>query len=88
MRANVRVIAATNRSLQHAVARGQFRADLYYRLNVFDIHIPPLRERLEDIPAHALGFLRELNHITGRRVEMTAEAMDTLLQHDWPGNVH
>jgi transcriptional regulator with PAS, ATPase and Fis domain len=87
VRANVRVIAATNRNLQDAVARGQLRADLYYRLNVFGIHIPPLRERLEDIPAHVLGFLRELNHMAGRRVEMTAEAMDALLQHDWPGNV-
>jgi transcriptional regulator with PAS, ATPase and Fis domain len=85
--ANVRVIAATNRDLRQAVADGKFRADLYYRLNVFDICIPPLRQRLEDIPVLAAGFLREFDHTTGRRVEITSEAMAALLQHDWPGNV-
>ena len=87
VKANVRVIAATNRDLHGAVARGQFRADLYYRLNVFDIHIPPLRQRLDDIPALVAGFLREFNHTAGHSVEITSEAMDALLQHDWPGNV-
>jgi DNA-binding NtrC family response regulator len=87
VRANVRLIAATNRNLQDAVARGQLRADLYYRLNVFGIHIPPLRERREDIPALVRGFLRELTHMAGRGVEMTPDAMDALLEHDWPGNV-
>ena len=84
---NVRVIAATNRNLHEAVAQGEFRADLYYRLNVFDIHIPPLRLRREDIPALVAGFLREFEHTAGRGVELTPEAMDALLEHDWPGNV-
>ena len=87
VRANVRVIAATNRDLHDAVARGQFRADLYYRLNVFDIYIPPLRERRADIPALVLGFLREFDHPAGRGRDITSEAMDALLHHDWPGNV-
>ena len=87
VKANVRVIAATNRDLHEAVARGEFREDLYYRLNVFDIHLPPLRERREDIPALVAGFLREFDHTAGRVVEITPEAMDALLQHDWPGNV-
>jgi len=87
VRANVRVIAATNRDLHDAVARGQFRADLYYRLNVFDIYIPPLRERRADIPALVLGFLREFDHTAGRGRDITSEAMDALLHHDWPGNV-
>ena len=87
VRANVRVIAATNRDLREAVAAGQFRADLYYRLNVFDIVIPPLRQRLEDIPALVAGFLREFDRTEGRGAEMTAEAMAALLEHDWPGNV-
>src|SRR4030095_16677524 len=86
VKANVRVIAATNRDLNDAVAAGEFRADLYFRLNVFDIHIPPLRERLEDIPALVAGFLREFDD-AGRAVEITADAMDALLQHEWPGNV-
>jgi transcriptional regulator with PAS, ATPase and Fis domain len=87
VRANVRVIAATNRSLRDAVAHGYFRADLYYRLNVVDIHLPPLRERREDIAALVVGFLREFAHTAGRTVEITPEAMSALLRHDWPGNV-
>jgi DNA-binding NtrC family response regulator len=86
VRANVRVIAATNRDLQDAVAGGELRADLYYRLNVFDIYVPPLRQRRADIPALVLGFLREFDH-TGRGRDITSEAMDALLHHDWPGNV-
>jgi two-component system NtrC family response regulator len=85
--ANVRVIAATNRDLYEAVAQGQFRVDLYYRLHVFDIHIPPLRQRPEDIPALVAGFLREFDHTAGRGLDVTSEAMDALLYHDWPGNV-
>jgi len=69
------------------VARGQFRADLYYRLNVFDIHIPPLRQQRAAIPALVHGFLREFDHMSGRGLDITSEAMDALLLHDWPGNV-
>jgi transcriptional regulator with PAS, ATPase and Fis domain len=87
VRANVRVIAATNRDLHDAVAHGRFRADLYYRLNVFDIYLPPLRERREDIPALVAGFLREFNQIAGRIMEITSEAMDALFEYNWPGNV-
>jgi transcriptional regulator with PAS, ATPase and Fis domain len=81
----VRVIAATNRDLQEAVAAGQFRADLYYRLNVFDIHLPPLRQRREDIAELAAGFLREFDHTTGRVANVSPDAMDELLRHGWPG---
>jgi transcriptional regulator with PAS, ATPase and Fis domain len=84
VRVDIRVIAATNRNLDDAVARGEFRADLYYRLNVFDIHIPPLRERRDDIQALASGFLREF---TGGAAELTHEAMEALRRHEWPGNV-
>jgi transcriptional regulator with PAS, ATPase and Fis domain len=88
IRANVRVIAATNRDLHEAVARGQFRLDLYYRLNVFDIRIPPLRERREDIVILAETFLEERARSTGgAHVELTPAATDTLLRHEWPGNV-
>jgi transcriptional regulator with PAS, ATPase and Fis domain len=87
IRANVRVIAATNCCLRQAVARGQFRLDLYYRLNVFDIRIPPLRERREDIVILAQSFLNEHARSTSRRVRLTAAATDTLLRHEWPGNV-
>ena len=88
IRANVRVIAATNQDLHEAVARGQFRLDLYYRLNVFDIRIPPLRERREDIVILAQAFLEERARSTGgARVELTAAATDALFSHEWPGNV-
>jgi transcriptional regulator with PAS, ATPase and Fis domain len=84
VRVNVRVIAATNRDLDDAVARGDFRADLYYRLNVFDIRIPPLRERRDDILLLATGFLREF---AGAAAELTRAAMEALRHHEWPGNV-
>jgi transcriptional regulator with PAS, ATPase and Fis domain len=84
VRVNVRVIAATNRDLDDAVACGEFRADLYYRLNVFDIRIPPLRERRDDILPLAAGFLREF---AGAAAELTPAAMEALCRHDWPGNV-
>jgi len=88
IRANVRVIPATNRCLRQAVAQGQFRLDLYYRLNVFDIRIPPLRERREDILILAQSFLNEHARSTSRaRVRLTAAATDALLRHEWPGNV-
>jgi transcriptional regulator with PAS, ATPase and Fis domain len=84
VRVNVRVIAATNRNLDDAVAHGDFRADLYYRLNVFDIRIPPLRERPDDILPLAVGFLREFAGVTR---ELTPEATEALRGHEWPGNV-
>jgi transcriptional regulator with PAS, ATPase and Fis domain len=84
VQANVRVIAATNRHLDDAVADGTFRADLYYRLNVFDIRIPPLRERSDDILPLAADFLREF---AGTTTELTRDAMEALRRHEWPGNV-
>jgi transcriptional regulator with PAS, ATPase and Fis domain len=84
VRVDVRVIAATNHDLHDAVAHGQFRHDLYYRVNVFDIRIPSLRERRDDIRVLAAGFLREFG---GAAMELTPEAMDALCRHDWPGNV-
>lgn len=83
VRVNVRIIAATNRNLDDAVAQGTFREDLYYRLNVFDIRIPPLRERRDDIPLLAAGFLREL----GATAALTPDAIEALSRHNWPGNV-
>ena len=88
IKADVRVIAATNRDLRDAVARGEFRADLYYRINVFDIHIAPLRQRPDDIPALAARFLREFAQAPGGRpVELSEDALDALLSYEWPGNV-
>jgi two-component system NtrC family response regulator len=87
IKANVRIIAATNRDLSDAVARGQFRTDLYYRLNVFDIHIPPLRYRRADIDLLADSFLDEFTHINGIAAQLTPEALDTLRDYEWPGNV-
>ncbi len=84
VRVNVRVIAATNRDLDEAVACGEFRADLFYRLNVFDIRIPPLRERRDDILPLAASFLREF---TDGTVELMQEAMEALRRYDWPGNI-
>ncbi len=84
----VRVISASNRDLAQMVREGSFRQDLYYRLVVFPIHIPPLRERREDIPLLVDHFLRKFVDDAGARVERVApRAMERLVQYDWPGNV-
>jgi len=86
--ANVRLIAATNKDLRAMVLQGTFREDLFYRLDVFPIRIPPLRERGEDIAALARHFLKAQSEELGRPVdEISEEAMQLLAHHDWPGNV-
>jgi two-component system response regulator HupR/HoxA len=85
---DVRIIAATNRDLRKAVADGRFREDLYYRLRVVEIELPPLRERREDIPGLAHHFLDLANQKMGRRLRgFTNAAMDRIVGHDWSGNV-
>jgi len=85
---DVRVIAATHRDLAPDVRGGRFRDDLYYRLNVINIRIPPLRERIEDVPLLAQEFLDRLAHELGREVSgISEEALRLLMDHDWPGNV-
>jgi formate hydrogenlyase transcriptional activator len=85
---NVRIIAATNRDLDEAVRDGRFRQDLYYRLNVFPITVPPLRERREDIPALVSALVGEFGAALGKKIESVArESMDTLQRYHWPGNV-
>ncbi|UCE32410.1 MAG: sigma-54-dependent Fis family transcriptional regulator, partial [Burkholderiales bacterium] len=85
---NVRLIAATNKDLKAMVAEGTFREDLYYRVNVFPIHAPALRERREDIPALAFHFLKAVCTDLGKPVpEISEGAMSLLVNHDWPGNV-
>ena len=85
---DVRVIAATNKNLDKAIADGEFREDLYYRLSVIPIHLPPLRERREDIPLMARSFLERLRKTMEKPVEgISPEAMAHLEAYDWPGNV-
>ncbi len=84
---NVRVVAATNVSLEEAVALGNFRADLYYRLNVVPIILPPLRERKDDIPLLFNHFLVKSNKRNGKDLKMTSELYDFLMNYGWPGNV-
>jgi transcriptional regulator with PAS, ATPase and Fis domain len=87
IKVDVRVIAATNRSLETMMKEGQFREDLYYRLNVFSLNIPPLRERREDIPPLVEHFIRNSAIVPKRTVRLTAEAMEVLQRYRWPGNV-
>jgi DNA-binding NtrC family response regulator len=88
IKVDVRVVAATNRSLKDAVALGEFRDDLYYRLNVLNIYLPPLRERREDIPLLVRRFVRELAKQHDRSFRgITPEAMERLVNAQWPGNV-
>jgi DNA-binding NtrC family response regulator len=85
---DVRIIAATNRDLEAAIAHGRFRKDLFYRLNVVPISLPPLRDRLDDVPRLADYFLRRLTTELGvRNPGLTPEAYRLLASHDWPGNV-
>ncbi len=85
---DVRIICATNRNLKELVAQGKFRSDLYYRINVVNINLPPLRERREDIPLLIDYFIEKFNKETGKRVRaVSPEAMDLLIDYDWPGNV-
>lgn len=84
---NVRVIAATNKNLEKAVEKGGFREDLFYRLQVIPIHLPPLRARRSDIPLLLQHFLEKTNRKYGRNAQLTPEAMVHLWEYDWPGNV-
>jgi transcriptional regulator with PAS, ATPase and Fis domain len=87
IKVDVRVIAATNRSLESMMKEGQFREDLYYRLNVFSIHIPPLRERREDIPVLVHHFIRNSTIVPKRNALVSDESMAVLRRYSWPGNV-
>ena len=87
IRVDVRVIAATNRALETMIKEGQFREDLYYRLNVFSLVVPPLRERRGDIPPLVEHFIRNSSVVPKRQVRVSPEAMDVLQRYHWPGNV-
>ena len=87
LRVNVRLVAATNRDLAREVALGQFRQDLYYRLNVIPIRLPSLRERREDIRALVLHFVSRANQAHQRNIYLSADALARLEQHPWPGNI-
>src|SRR5262249_58309945 len=86
IRVDVRLVAATNRDLGRMVAEGRFRSDLYYRLNVFPVVLPPLRERQDDIPTLARHFTQRFARRMGRQIETIPTAiMDTLVGYSWPG---
>jgi len=88
IKVDIRVVSATNTSLEDAVIQGKFRQDLYFRLNVVPISIPPLRERREDIPLLAKHFLNKFNVAFNKKIpEFTEKAMDTLIRYHWPGNI-
>ncbi len=85
---DIRVLVATNHSLDRSVREGRFREDLFHRLNQFTIQLPPLRQRVEDIPELARSFLEEANRLLHKKVrEVAPEALEALARHDWPGNV-
>ena len=88
LKIEVRVIAATNRNLEKEIAEGRFRMDLYYRLNVFPIVLPPLRDRKEDIPVLALHFMHLYNKKIGKQIkDISSEVLEKLMLYDWPGNI-
>ncbi|MCG8389463.1 MAG: sigma-54 dependent transcriptional regulator [Cytophagales bacterium] len=85
---DIRLIAATNRKLEEAIEKGEFREDLFYRLNVFPIQIPPLRERKEDIPLLVKFFLQKYEPIVGRKIEnVSTSVIEKLMKYHWPGNI-
>ena len=86
--ADVRVVVATNKNLKELVEKGEFREDLYFRLNVVELWAPPLRERLDDVPILALYFLREFAIENAKSIsDFTADALEAMIRYDWPGNV-
>jgi formate hydrogenlyase transcriptional activator len=88
LRTDARLIAATNRDLKSMIEAGKFRSDLYYRLNVFPVRVPPLRERPEDIPMLVRHFVREFNRRNNRNVEVIpSDTMNVLVRYSWPGNI-
>jgi two-component system, NtrC family, response regulator PilR len=88
LQADIRVIAATNQDLTKLVAEGRFREDLFYRINVIPIALPPLRDRREDIPLLAEHFLAKYTESMGKQIAaISNEALDVLTRHDWPGNI-
>jgi transcriptional regulator with GAF, ATPase, and Fis domain len=88
IKVNVRIIAASNRNLEEEIRNGRFREDLFYRLNVFPITIPPLSQRKEDIPLLVNHFVAKFNKKTGRKIDaVTKETMNALQEYHWPGNV-
>ena len=87
IQANVRVIAATHRNLEEMVAKGEFREDLYYRLHVYPIDLPPLRRRAEDLPSLVYAITDKIKQDTGTHVKVTPNAMSALARYTWPGNV-
>jgi DNA-binding NtrC family response regulator len=87
-RVDVRILAATNTDLERAVEDGRFREDLFHRLNIIRIHVPPLRDRSEEVPVLATHFLEHFSSRSGKQgIMMTQDAIDALSTHDWPGNV-
>jgi two-component system response regulator HydG len=84
---NVRILAATNRVLEQAVMEGAFRRDLYFRLNVLSLRIPPLRERREDIPLLLAHFMERCTRASGQEKILSDDAIKVMLAYDWPGNV-
>lgn len=85
---DVRIVTATNRDLEKEIAEGRFREDLYYRLNVVTIHVPPLRERKDDLPLMITSFIKEFSEENGKKIEgVDAKARSALYAYDWPGNV-
>jgi sigma-54 dependent transcriptional regulator, flagellar regulatory protein len=87
IRCNVRIIAATHRDLDAAIIAGRFREDLYYRLNVFPLQMPPLRERLDDLPVLIEHLAQRQSHSAGRAIQFDQSAMNCLTRNRWPGNV-
>src|SRR5208337_5550685 len=88
IRADVRVIAATNRDLESAIESGRFRSDLFYRLNVFPVELPPLRERRSDIPQLVAFSISRFSKRFGKRIDgVSRESMENLVNYSWPGNI-
>ncbi len=88
VKVNVRIVSATNKNLESLIAKGQFREDLFFRINVVPLSCPPLRDRVEDIPAIVQGFIRQNVTKSGKKIlGLTPQAMEKMLHYDWPGNV-